>query len=205
MSQITGIVKSGKSKCNIFLDGGYFCTLNLETIIKAKLKVGSEISKEEIEDIQAENEKLTAFDRSLKYLSNLKTEKQVKDYLLSKGFTGKTVKYCISKLKDYEYIDDEAYANVYIQFHSNKKGKRLIKYELKAKGVNEEIIEKLLNKLEYNTDNLLYLAEKFVKNKPRDKKTAQKLFTHLMSKGFEYDNVVKTVKQIVQFEIETPD
>lgn len=121
MSEITNLIKAGKDKYNIFLDGSYFCTLNAETIIKAGLKSGKEISKEQIENIQAENEKLIAFDKSLRYLANLKTEKQVKDYLYSKGYTTKTVNYCISKLYEYNYLNDEEFAKIYVRSYIEKK------------------------------------------------------------------------------------
>lgn len=125
MSGITNLIKSGKDKYNIFLDGSFFCTLTAETILKSGLKSGKEVSKEQIEDIQAENEKTIALDKSLRYLANLKTEKQVKDYLYSKGYTTKTVNYCISKLNDYNYLNDEEFARIYIRSYIEKKEKDL--------------------------------------------------------------------------------
>lgn len=197
MSEITNLIKSGKDKYNIFLDGSFFCTLNAETIIKSGLKTGKEVSKEQIEDIQAENEKLIAFDKSLKYLANLKTEKQVKDYLCSKGYTTKTVNFCISKLNDYKYLNDEEFAKIYIRTYIERKGKRLIEFELKSKGIKEEIVKDILQNLPENDEILFNLAQKFLKNKPRDKKTAQKLFTRLSAKGFEYDEINKVIRKLI--------
>lgn len=195
MSEITGLIKSGKDKYNVFLDGSFFCTLNAETIIKAKLKTGNFITKEQIETAQAENEKLIAFDKSLKYIANLKTEKQVKDHLYSKGYTTKTVDYCISKLKEYKYINDEEFAKIYVRSYAQKKGKRLLEFELKSKGVKEEIIKNIFDNLAENDQVLINLAEKFLKNKPRDKKTIQKLFAHLFSKGFEFEEINKIIRK----------
>lgn len=197
MNEITGIVKAGKEKYNIFLDGMYFCMLTAESVVKAKLKTGMMISKEEIESIQTENEKLIAFDRSLKYVANLKTEKQVKDYLYSKGYTTKTVNYCISKLHDYNYLNDKEFARIYVRSYAHKKGKRLLEFELKSKGVKEEIIKDIFDNFPENEEVLENLAEKFLKNKPRDKKTAQKLFAHLSSKGFEFDEINKVIRKYI--------
>ena len=41
------------------------------------------------------------------------------------------------------------------------------------------------------------MAEKFIKNKPRDKKTAQKLFAHLSSKGFDFDDINKVIRKLI--------
>ena len=132
MSEITNLIKHGKDTYSIFLDGSFFCKLNAETIVKNNLKVGEHISKEKIESAQAENEKLIAFDRCLKLLSVPKTKKQIKDYLYGKGYTSKTVAYCLEKLEEYNYIDDEAFASLYVKSYSFKKGK-----------LSEEIIKKL--------------------------------------------------------------
>lgn len=197
MSEITNIIKCGKEKYNIFLDGAFYCTLTAETILKSGLKSGKNISKEEIDNIQIQNEKLVAFDRCLKYLENLKTEKQVRDYLYSKGYTSKTVDYCMSKLHDYKYLNDEEFAKLYVNYYSSKKGKRLLEFELKTKGIKEEIIRNILDNLENKEEILINLAEKFIKNKPRDKKTAQKLFAHLSSKGFDFDDINKVIRKLI--------
>lgn len=197
MNEITGIVKAGKEKYNIFLDGMYFCTLKVESVVKAQLKTGKMVSKEQLENIQAENEKLTALDRSLKYIATLKTEKQVKDYLYSKGYTSKTVNYCISKLHDYNYLNDEEFARVYVRSYAEKKGKRLLEFELKSKGIKEETIKDVFDNFSGNEEILNNLAVKFLKNKDLDKKTAQKLFARLSSKGFEFDEINKVIRKYI--------
>lgn len=206
MSEVTEIKQAskGNDRYHIFLDGNYFCTLNAETVIKAGLKSGKDVSKEEIEDIQAENERLVALDKSFRYLTNLKTEKQIKDYLYSKGYTSKTVNYCIAKLHDYNYINDEEFTKMYVKSYIEKKGKRLIEFELKSKGVKIETIKKVLESLPENSEILGNLALKFLKNKPRDKKTAQKLFAHLSSKGFEFEEINKIIRKYV-FDFENND
>jgi regulatory protein len=197
MSLITEIKQAGKDKYNLFLDGIFFCSLNAETILKSGLKSGKDISKKEIENIQAENEKLVALDKSLKYLANIKTEKQVKDYLYSKGYTTKTINFCITKLHDYKYLNDEEFAKLYVKSYAQKKGKRLMEFELKSKGIKEEIAKEVLDNLEENDQILENLALRYLKNKPRDKKTAQKLFAHLSSKGFDFEEINKIIRKYI--------
>ena len=201
MSEITNLIKNGKETYSVFLDGCFFCKLNAETIVKNGIKIGKEISKQEIENAQAENEKLVAFDKCLKLLSIPKTEKQVKDYLFGKGYTKKTVDYCIEKLNEYNYLNDEAFANLYVKSYSLKKGKRLLEFELKSKGVSQEIINNVLANYESKEEDLLFLAEKFIKNKEKNKKTAQKLTAHLFSKGFGLDEINPVVKKLI-FDLE---
>ena len=197
MSEVTNIIKCGKEKYSVFIDGTFFCKLNSETIVKEKIKIGKIISKEEIEKAQQENEKLEALDKCLKLLSVPKTRKQVADYLFSKGYTQKTVTYCLEKLDEYGYLNDEMFAKMYVNSYSNKKGKRLMEFELKSKGVSEEIIKKIFNNYCSNQETIINLAEKFMKNKEKNAKTANKLAQHLFSKGFTFDEINPVIKNIV--------
>ncbi len=199
MSEITGIVQHGKETYSIFLDGMFFCKLNAETIVKHGFKVGNEVCEEEIETAQIENEKLVAFDRCLKLLAVPKSKKQVKDYLYSKGYTTKTVDYCIAKLEEYNYLDDQAFADLYVKSYSYKKGKRLLDFELKSKGISDDKIRSSLEKYISNEDDLINLSEKFLKSKPRDKKTMAKLAQHLFSKGFSFDEINPVIKKLIDF------
>lgn len=194
MAEITNIVKSGKDKYSVYLDGSFYCFLNSETIVKSGFKTGKNVEKADIETAQFENEKLVAFDKALKYLSAIKSEKQVKDYLFGKGYAAKTVKYVVDKLHEYNYLNDELYAKAYISNYQHKKGKRLISFELESKGVSREIINNLMEDFDENDEIINALADKFLKNKPKDNKTAKKLMNHLFSKGYSFDKINKVVK-----------
>lgn len=195
MAEITNIIKSGKDKYSIYLDNSFYCFLNAETIIKSNIKIGQIIEKQDIDNAQFENEKLVAFDKALKYLSAIKSEKQIKDYLYSKGYTSKIVNYVIEKLKSYNYLNDELYAKTYISNYQMKKGKRLLAFELETKGISKDIINNLLENFDEDEEIIKTLAEKYLKNKPRDAKTAKKLANHLFTKGYSFEKINKIIKQ----------
>lgn len=196
MEEITNIVKCGKDKYSIYLENQFFCFLKSETIVKNGIKIGSFFSKSEIDKIKLEDEKLIAFDKALNYLSAIKSEKQVKDYLFTKGFNKPTVDYAISKLKEYNYLNDELFAKIFIENYKTKKGIRWLRFELEAKGISKEIIDKFLVDVAEDEDILLNLAQKYLKNKELNKKTASKLSAHLLSKGFSFASVNGTIKKI---------
>jgi hypothetical protein len=62
ITDITPQVKSA-SRCNIFLDGEFFCGMSLETVMKNRLKVGSRVDERTLERIQLESEMHTAWIR----------------------------------------------------------------------------------------------------------------------------------------------
>ncbi len=198
MKVITDIkpqVKNGK-RVSIYLDGAFYCGLDLLTVLKNRIKVGDEISEQKLIDIQKESELSSAFDKALKQIErSYKTQKAVKDKLLKLGYLEEIVDEVIKKLKNYCFLDDKNYAERYVLTYSGYKGKRLIKSELKFKGVSEDLIDGALNNIESELEVAIKLAEKYSKNKEKDKKNFVKCYKHLISKGFNYDDSMTATKK----------
>ena len=192
MNEITAITAQVKDKtrCNIYIDGRFCCGLTMETVVKNRLKVGKIVSAEELSVMQLESEKNTAFDKALTFLSaTRKTEKEIRLHLSKKGYLPAVIDYAVEKLREYGFINDEEYAEAYTESASKKKGGRLIRMELKNKGLSEEAIENALSELDegQELETAKGILEKYMRGKTADKATLQKAYRHLMSKGFDYD------------------
>lgn len=192
MNEITAITAQVKDKtrCNIYIDGRFCCGLTMETVVKNRLKVGKIVSAEELSVMQLESEKNTAFDKALTFLSaTRKTEKEIRSHLSKKGYLPAVIDYAVEKLREYGFINDEEYAEAYTESASKKKGGRLIRMELKNKGLSEEAIENALSELDegQELETAKGILEKYMRGKTADKATLQKAYRHLMSKGFDYD------------------
>ena len=192
MNEITAITPQIKDKkrCNIFIDGKFYCGLTLETVVKNRLKVGQVVRFETLETLQLESEKNTALDKALTHVSaTRKTEKQVRDFLTKKGYLPAVVQYVLEKMRGYDFVNDGEYAEAYVDFTAQKKGVRLIKMELKSKGVAEEDIDAALANVDEQTQRTSALAilQKYMRFKQADRETLAKAFKYLLGKGFEYD------------------
>ena len=192
MNEITAITAQVKDKtrCNIYIDGRFCCGLTMETVVKNRLKVGKIVSAEELSVMQLESEKNMAFDKALTFLSaTRKTEKEIRSHLSKKGYLPAVIDYVVEKLREYGFINDEEYAEAYTESASKKKGGRLIRMELKNKGLSEEAIENALSELDegQELETAKGILEKYMRGKTADKATLQKAYRHLMSKGFDYD------------------
>ena len=109
ITSVTVQVKN-KNRCSIFVDGEFLCGIPTDVAVKHRLAKGVELTKEQLDFVLEEGLLGDAFDKSITYLSKyLKTKRQMKDYLLGKGYPEKTVWACIDKLKEYGYIDDVVY------------------------------------------------------------------------------------------------
>lgn len=205
MSEITAITPQVKDKtrCNVYIDGRFYCGLTLETVVKNRLKVGQNVSAQALEDMQLESEKNTAFDKALNHLSaTRKTEKEVKTYLEGKGYLPAVVSYVLDKLKGYDFVNDVDYANAYVEFAVKKKGERLIRMELKRKGVSDASIDGALDGLDEETEKETAsgILEKYMRGKTADKPTIQKAFRHLMGKGFDVEIIRDVLKKFADLE-----
>ena len=192
MNEITSITPQikDKTRCNIYIDGRFCCGLTLEATVKNRLKVGQTIDPVRLAEIQLESEKNTALDKALTHVSAMrKTEKQVRDFLAGKGYLPAVVDYVIEKMRGYNFLNDSEYAEAYVEFAGVKKGGRLIKMELRAKGVAEEEIDAALQNLDGETQEQAASAilQKYMRHKTADKETLAKAFRYLMGKGFDYE------------------
>lgn len=192
MNEITAITPQVKDKrrCNIFVDGRFYCGLTLEATVKNRLKVGQTVSPETLSEIQLESEKNTALDKALTHVSaTRKTEKQVRDFLSGKGYLPAVVDYAIEKMKGYNFLNDGEYAEAYIESAGKKKGSRLIKMELKSKGVSDEEIDGALSAVDSETqiEAAKAVLQKYMRGKTADRETLHKAYRYLMGKGFEYE------------------
>ena len=196
MNEITAITPQIKDKrrCNIFVDGRFCCGLTLETTVKNRLKVGQIITPERLAEIQLDSEKNTAFDKALTHISaTQKTEKQVREFLQGKGYLPAVVDYAVEKLRSYNFLNDGQYAESYVESISKRKGSKLIRMELRSKGVSEMEIDAALDALpvEQEIETAKGILEKYMRGKVCDKTTLQKACRYLLGKGYDYE-VVKS-------------
>ena len=192
MNEITSITPQVKDKrrCNIYIDGRFCCGLTLEATIKNRLKVGMVVSPERLAEIQLDSEKNTAMDKALYFISaTRKTQEQVRKHLREKGYLPAVIEYVLEKLNGYDFLNDAEYTKDYVGQTASKKGARLIKMQLKAKGLAEADIDGALATLETQTqeDAAKSILQKYMRNKTADRENLAKAFKYLLSKGFEYD------------------
>jgi len=199
MKTITDIKPQVKTptRCNIYLDNAFYCGLELETVMRHRLKIGIQIEPEKLDEIQCESENLRAFDKAINFISlSKKTKKQVADYLLKKGYTQMTVDAVILKMEDYRFIADGDYAEDYARSYSKSKGKLLIAKELRQKGVSDGDMALALENIGDETESAVKIAEKYLRNKQKDKQTILKCYKYLLSKGFSYDTAKTAVERV---------
>ncbi len=207
MNEITAITPQVKDKrrCNVYIDGRFYCGLTLETTVKNRLKVGQIVSPETLSAIQLESEKDGALDKALTHLSaTRKTERQIGDFLRKKGYLEGVIDYVVDKLKGYGFLDDGEYAESYAEFAAKKKGVRLIRAEMRKRGLSEEVVDAAMESVDEQTQEEAArgILEKYMRNKPVDRTSLQKAANYLVGKGFSYDVIKRALRAFGEMEEE---
>jgi len=197
--------KKKEERFLVFVDGKYSFALPAEALAKAGLQVGKEISQEKMTELIKEGEFSLIFEAVLNFLSFRPRSKfEIKDYLMRKNIGEETRKMVFDKLEVLRLIDDEAFTRWWIDQRSTfrPKGARLIKIELKRKGISEDLIETILvESRPQATDRIL--AEKLVqkkyerlKNLP-DFEIKKKIYAFLSLKGFSFEVIEGVVAKVL--------
>ncbi len=197
MSKITSIEPQikDKARCNVYVDGRFYCGIKLEVAIKYQLKAGMQIDKSRLDEIQLETEKMQALDKAMTHLSaSMKTRKQMSDFLAKKGYTDAVIEYVLGRLEYHKFVDDYAYCRSYVQSVKGK-GKRALEVDLIKRGADKKAIETALAEFTESDEDTLALLTKYMRGKEVSKETLYKGFKYLLSKGYDYDTAKSALEK----------
>lgn len=197
------VQKKNKDRVNIFINNEFSFACSNELIYSHGLKKGLQVEPKSLEEVVKADEYIKGKTAALRYIERaMKTKKQVEDMLYKKEMSEETVSRVIEFLKNYSFIDDKRYAESFIKQKLKESGKNKIKYDLLKKGIDEELIKELLDKVSSEDESTvaLALAEKKVRilgKSERDKgKLLGKVTKYLLSKGYTYDLINQVVNKV---------
>jgi regulatory protein len=191
--------KKNPNRVNVYLDGQF--AFGLARIVAAWLKVGLTLSDDQIQSLQEKDSQEVALQTALKFLSyRYRSEIEVKNNLLSHGFSESVIDQVVSHLKESKIIGDKQFSIAWIENRTTfrPRGQRLLKSELKQKGVKDEIIQEVLADAEGDEVLAIRLAQrKAPQLKSLDfMQFSKKLGSYLMRRGFTYDVVRPVVHRV---------
>lgn len=152
--------------------------------------------------IKCKNDALKSIERSYK------TEKEIITKLIQKEYSEKNINKAIEFLRQYKFVDDYRYVDLYLKERMKKQGKKKIKYELLKKGIEENIINDKLDSIsgECEIFNMDILARKkysiLIKSEDNSFKIYGKLFNYLSRLGYNNSMINDVIKNIMEDIIE---
>lgn len=195
---VTDIIEVTKIKSRVFLDGEFAFVLYKGELRLYKLRKDEEVSEETVEEILYTLLPKRAKKRSLMLLQKKDyTEVELRRKLQDGEYPQNAIDEAIDYVKAFHYIDDERYCRAYINCYASKWSKQQITTKLLAKGIDKRLTHAIYNELlqdgqlDCNEEELIrdILRKKHYDAKNCDYKQRQKLYQHLLYKGFSMEQI----------------
>lgn len=198
--------KNNNERYNLYLDEKYAFSLDEAVLIKYQLSKGKVIEEFTLDEIVFDDEVRKAFNKAINFLSyRMRSEHEVKQKLLQNEFGEAVILEAIRKLYEFGFLNDESFTKALVetQKRNSKKGPTAIRQELKKKGIEKDLQEKVLG--DYSEEEqvgiAVTLAEKIIKQSqdktPRQIK--QKVQDTLQRKGYNFSIISQALSA---FELE---
>ncbi len=185
----------------IYIDGEFLTSLSEETVFKFSLKEDMEITEQQIPQLskavlirRARERLLYSLDRRLHSQKELR-EKLARDY------PPDVIAAAIEELEGLGLVDDEAFARAFCEHRALtlKKGPYAIKKELFFKGVDRQIVDRVVDEFFCDEDSEISaaraLAQKYSSELDTQKGRAR-AFNALIRKGYSFDTANKVIREI---------
>lgn len=204
--QITAIKPAAKndSRANIFVDDKFSFSLNLAQLADAKLKIGQEITEQQLAELKQQSNFGRLYQRTLEWvLARPHSIKETQDYLIRKKYqkpeyeiTDQAIMEIINKLQAKNYLNDADFTAYYVENRFQKKGisSKRLRQELLKKGIAGSIIDQALTTTARSDKEEI---QKII-SKKRRLKTYQdddRLIQYLLRQGFDYQLVQTAVHE----------
>jgi regulatory protein len=193
----------------IYLNDGREILSYIDFIVKFKVKVGKQLTEEQIKEMKSESEVILAKEIAYRFISyKPRTLKEVSDKLKAKGFQSDLVSKVVEELKNYGFINDLEYARNFVLNKSRSKtlGELALRRELLSKGISSEIVDEVLSERENLIDEFeiaLDLAQgklkqiKSLKKRKRGRdEYKRRIYEFLLRRGFKFETINRVMREV---------
>ncbi len=185
------------------LDDGREKTVQADTVLFFSLHADDVMAEDQWQSIVLYDEEKTVLQSALDLISRrIRSEKELRDRFIRKGFSETAVGSAIAHLRDQGYLDDGHFALLFAKQIMKKKpvGEIKLRYELRKKGISETVAEKVLSQITADQDAQAKQAalKKMKTLKDQDPDIIrQKLWRFLEQRGFTGEIIRKTVDSVI--------
>lgn len=210
--KIERVSRKDEKNVSVYFDNGERLILSEDTFFNSGLRKGDEISEDRFSFFIEQNILYHIKQRALSFLARrFHSERELLIKLKQKSYEERLIKLVLNELKEKSFIDDQVFANHFIEEKLKKKrwGKNKIRSALFSKGVSASIIDEVLksfNSEEDQNEAAFSLAQKkYEKLRMREsdeRKLKQKIVSFLLSRGFDYEVSSDVVGKIIKSDFE---
>lgn len=195
MPLVTAIKRSAKAQRVLFqvsIDGEYSFTLGDLDLSMSGLRVGHELSAEQIAEYQGRGATAKAQALAVRFIGvRMRSTREVREYLLRKETPPAICERVIERLEAQRLLDDEAFARAWVAERRllRPRSQSVLVQELAQKGIARAVVALVLS--DEPEDAELNTLRALVERKRRLPAYAQndKLAQFLMRKGFRWEHI----------------
>jgi regulatory protein len=185
-------------RVNVFLDGEF--AFGLSRLVTAWLKVGQELSDDQITQLLAEDELEMAYQRAIHFIHyRERSEAEIHLYLKKKKISENVIGKVLDKLREAGLVNDQRFAQMWVENRSefHPRSLRVMTMELRRYGITHEYIDKAL--ADVNQEALAYKvatkqASKYAGLEWQEFRA--KLYGYLARRGFQYEIIIPIIKNV---------
>ncbi len=187
-----------KTRVNLYLDGRF--AFGLAKIVAARLAVGQELDEAAIAQLRAQDDLEQAYERALKFLgprprSESEVRRRLKEYRIAPATTEEVV----ARLRQAGLVNDQAFASYWVENRSTfrPRSKRVLRAELKQKGVSDDVLREALDHT--NDAEAVYTLARARARRLHGleyQEFRRKLGDFLARRGFDFDLITPVVDRV---------
>ncbi|MBQ2672315.1 MAG: regulatory protein RecX [Clostridia bacterium] len=198
---ITSIKKSKKGNILIYADNNYLASVLPEVFLKSGLKIGSYIDDEILESLNEEINLNKAKEKALRLLSFRAHSKHELKNKIKNSLGEKYAEKAAEKMENLGLVNDKEFAFLYAKelFFKKLYSIKRVKYELTKKGVENNIIEETLSKIDINEEEnikKIFLKKHTDKNTTENEKELRKLVSYCQRLGYSWSVINSAINEL---------
>ncbi len=205
------------NRVNVFLDTKFAFSLDVTQVVDFNLKVGKQINKKELKELQRASEFGKMYQRTLEWvLTRPHSIRETQNYLRRRQikrrqtnrmrerdglrpfpeFNDEIIELVMERLIEKKYLNDQKFAEYFVENRYVRKGisQKRLRRELTKKGVSREIAEKALAKIPRDEDEEVM---KIIKKK-RCKYDDHRLLGYLVRQGFPFQTAKEALERYAE-------
>ena len=202
MQRITDIIKDRKGRLKISLDGMLAFIAPADVIVGQGLRVGLELSPQQVTDLMKADEVYRALQTATRYLGyRPRSEKELRERLRRGKYSSATVDMVIVRLRELGLIDDMAFARFWRESRDmhRPQGRWALKQELRRKGIEAEVIDEVVEDIDEESGVYAAASKRACSLRECDEDVFhRRLMLFLRRRGFGYELTRRVVERLWQ-------
>jgi regulatory protein len=192
-------------RVNVFVGEKFSFALDAGLAARRGLRAGRRLDAEELAALLQEDGDAKAYARALHFLGyRIRSAKEIRERLKRDDWPEEVVDRVIERLQSEKLVDDANFAAIWVEHRtiSRPRGTRMLKQELRQKGVGKEEIEAALPDSEMEIENAIEALRPKLRlwEKLEARERERKMIEFLQRRGFNYSTARAALREIADNE-----